>query len=343
MNVEKLTAIELLSIKTPERLYERGLDEAKGQYRLLAKRWHPDHNSEPDAVKVFQHIKALFEKAEEKIKNGTWNVEGLLEITANGTNKKYEIRFHKSHPFEMGMFYVGEGLVTYEIGNDNLDLVNDALNVIKSFHYKDDKMKKTMEHSLPRVKTQIFSKDHVYVIIEKDKNAICLRDLVDHIGTIDPKHIAWIISRAYNTACYCELTGITHNALSLDTMFIEPKNHVVQLLGGWWYAAKNGKTLKALPGEALTYSPPDVIATKKASIRIDLELIKMIGRILLGSKTGANLRTSTAPKPMIDWFLLPSTGRAVNDYKIWQEKVLKESFGERRFTELKLNFSDVYL
>ena len=84
-------------------------------------------------------------------------------------------------------------------------------------------------------------------------------------------------------------------------------------------------------------------AVQVAGIRTDLELIRALGRELLGDISGARLmREKAAPPPMLDWLRLPAPQSAVDDYHTWQRQVLTASFGERRFMKLDLSADDLY-
>jgi hypothetical protein len=71
--LEQLTAENILSVKLPESLFSRSPGEAKHEYRILARRWHPDHQNEPEAVRVFVHIVELYGLARKKLAAGDWD------------------------------------------------------------------------------------------------------------------------------------------------------------------------------------------------------------------------------------------------------------------------------
>ncbi len=65
--------------------------------------------------------------------------------------------------------------------------------------------------------------------------------------------------------------------------------------------------MRAAPALTVQYAPFDVINHQRGDIRTDLELIRALGRELLGDVTGARLaREKAAPPPMIDWLRLPA-------------------------------------
>jgi hypothetical protein len=180
-------------------------------------------------------------------------------------------------------------------------------------------------------------------ILEKPEDAVLLADLAAHLGgTIPARHVAWMVSSLLNIANFFAVAGLTHNALTTETVFVSPKGHAAYVLGGWWYATPAGLRLDMLPEATHALLPPATQAAKRADIRLDLECIRAIGRVLLGDATGSGLaRRADVPRPMADFLRLPGPGSALEDYRTWNE-VLRESFGPRRFVALPVSFSDVY-
>jgi hypothetical protein len=115
------------------------------------------------------------------------------------------------------------------------------------------------------------------------------------------------------------------------------------VLGGWWYAAQIGERMVAAPAGTIAWAPHDLMDTGRADFRTDLDLVRAIGRELLGDITGASLaRASAAPRAMIDWLRLPALDDPIEEYRTWRTQVLHDSFGARRFVELPLTQSDIY-
>jgi hypothetical protein len=167
--------------------------------------------------------------------------------------------------------------------------------------------------------------------------------LVDAGGRLDPRHVAWIVSALLNVCCYLQYAGLVHNALSPDTCFIAPPDHTVSVLGGWWYAAPAGERMTAAPAATIAWGPHHLLASGRADMRTDLELVRAIGRELLGDVSGVRLaRTGAAPAALIDWLRLPASSDPIEDYRTWRTRVLPDSFGARRFVELPLTQSDIY-
>jgi hypothetical protein len=342
-----LTAEELLAIPAakPERLFKGDADTVKKAYRKLAMLWHPDHSSKINPIEVFQHVKALYEKAEKLMEAGQWEDGGPLLLT-DTSGRKYEIKYHRRHEFELGLMYVSDTAVTFLVDRANADLVKRAEDAIKGFTYANDRMRDEISKLLPAYPfVGAFQTDTSYAIVmRKTADVLLLRDVLDHFGgRMDSRHVAWVVSRLLNLCCYLQYAGITHNGLSIDTCFISPPHHSVSILGGWWYSARAGDRMVAAPNSTIEWGPHDLMATKKANIRTDLEIVRAIGRQLLGDISGMRLgREKAAKEAMINWLRLPASDDAIKEYGIWRNQVLQDSFGARRFVELPLTSSDIY-
>ena len=165
-------------------------------------------------------------------------------------------------------------------------------------------------------------------------------------GTRIP-HVGWILNRAYSLACYLEWAGVTHNAIATDTLLVSPRDHTLALAGGWWFAARAGDRLSALPARSLRYVTADMqVAGTRAVIadhRLDLELVRALGRELLGDETGTTFtRDTPAPEPMLRFLRAPSSGDARTDYREWSERILPACFGRPRFVDLPVAAADLY-
>ena len=333
-----LTAAALLAIPedSPGRLFAGSADDVKRDYRRLAMAWHPDRNRDPMAHAVFQHIRRLYDKTA---------CPGPVTLAA-ADGKTYELNYLRSHPFELGTMYVANTVVAFVVDRDHADLVRRARRTIEGLRYADDGMRRQIAGHLPACPCAgAFETDRAYVIVmRKPPDLLLLRDVLDHVGgRLDPRHAAWVVSSLLNVCCYLQYAGLTHNALSLDTCFMSPPRHGVAVLGGWWYAAEAGERMAAAPAATIAWAAHDLMDTGRADVRTDLELVRAIGRELLGDIGGMRLaRESAAPRAMIDWLRLPASDDPIEEYRTWRTQVLHDSFGARRFVELPLTQSDIY-
>lgn len=344
--IEQVTADLLLGIPEtePEKLFSVGnTDQVKKEYRELAKIWHTDHNHDPQATNVMQRLSALYAKANEKIKEGKWEIPNVFTFqTVAG--KKYKINYIAKRKFDLGDMYIADASVAFVLDKSERTLFNNAKDIISTLKYPDAKMRSKLESILPQVKADFETSEKLIMVLKKEPDEILLSDVVAHDkGKIEPTHAAWMISRFHNFSCYLDWAGLTHNGLATDTCFISPQDHSVNFLGGWWYAAKTGAKLKALPAKTVAIVPPKLFDKPIANPEVDLSLIRAVGREILGDATGMSLiGNKSVPKDMTAWVNGVSSGNAQDDFRIWSKTILAKSFGVRRFVEMKLSPNDIY-
>lgn len=342
----KYSADEILSISEnfPEKIFPNNEDESTKVYRSLMKEWHPDKNKDENANQVSSHLSKLYEIALKRIKENSWREPYTLLFKCKD-KKERSLRYKKIRDFELGKMAYGEKTVCYIVNSKSKDLFQNGIETIKKLSYKDDKMKKEMEKYLPFI-LSVFetTEDESVVVLSKESDVFLLQDIIDfYKGSIDPKHTAWVLSSAYNISCYLRYAGICHNAISANNYFISPKNHSGMLLGGWWYSCRKDDKIIALPKNSVKNCPPDILSSKTADHRLDLLLIRQLGLHCLGDDTGMNLLTrKDISKHLVDFLRSSSSGDAINDYSYWQKEVLPNSFGKRRFVEMKIKSSDIF-
>jgi len=352
-NLTQLTADKILSIAIPETLFSASAQEARQEYRTLARLWHPDCQSEPNSIHVFAHIVELYRLAQEKLVTGDWdlNCEKIEEQVARlrrfklTDNSVVTCKYRICQPFELGKMYVSENSVSFEIENQFEELFEQGRRRIHAIRFKNDAMALEMSKYLPQIIREFKTSSARVLIVRKTPDQILLSDIIKHFnGRLSPiEHVGWILNNLLNIACYLEWAGLTHNGITAHTVFVSPLRHCSMLLGGWWYATKAGEPLAFLPEDAVPSVPPDVLRTKRADHRTDLELIRSIGRQLLGDATGASLTfDKSLPPTLVEWLQLPSSGSAIEDYKTLKREILTDAFGPPRFVNWKLDADTIY-
>ena len=125
-------------------------------------------------------------------------------------------------------------------------------------------------------------------------------------GGLPPEHAAWIVSRLENLCCVLAYSGLAHNGIGMESVFIDPGKHSAYLLGGWW---------NARPHE-------DGSAADLAAVR------ETAGRVL-------GVYADDAPAAFKDFLSGPPRGNAYDDFAAW-DGVICSGFGGRRFVKLDL-------
>ena len=304
------------------------------EYRQLAKIFHPDHCSLPNANSITSKLNALYEKALEMIERGEWEISNVIELH-DTTGKKYIGRYLKAYPFELGMSYVSDSSVTYVFEKQHEKFFANALSQIKSLRYANPEMEKEISRYMPNIRYSFKMPDgRCCLIVSKTPDVFLLADILEFYGgTIPDRHAAWIMSRLCNLCCYFEYLGIAHNGLTLQTCFISPQYHTILPLGGWWYARNAGDSLIGVSRSVYDVMSVKAKSDKVSSIRTDLEAAKLIGRQIIDQKC--------APQPILEFLNAGSSSKATEEFGKWS-KTLDAAYGKRQFVEMKISKLDIY-
>lgn len=345
-NLNLLSSAEILGIKSPEKLFRVSTEiELKQAYRKFSALWHPDKHitDGQDTTSIFAHIQMLYEKALLRMKSGEWGRDSFLKVTSLD-NSQFEIKFLVKNNFEFGECFISRSVVAWEFNKNDQVFAERAKKILDGLNFANDKMRGEIKKYIPELIKIINTSSSTILVLKKDSQSISLRDVLGYYkGFVDPKHVAWVLSGMYNLACFNQYNKLMQAGFSLDNYFITPSNHLGQLIGGWWFSHKQDEKLIALSSEAVNVAPLKMINKKIADTGLDLELIKLVGRQLLGDPSGIKLRKNTrVPRALADWLNDSSSDDAFVSYEKWQKKVLPESFGVRRFTKMDLTINDIY-
>ena len=343
-----IAGTRVLAALVPEEIFS-GPDAVEKEYKAFAKRFHPDLKTSESNEKTFKNLNELHAKAKQKIKIGLWEIPGQLDLEASD-HTKYRIRYVKDFTSGVATGYVGKRIVAYVFDQKYSDVADAAIRTVSSFTFPSDEVKKGMLHYLPVLKKHFKTTDGRTVLIySKNEDQLRLKDVLDfYHGKIDPKHVAWIMSRLCNFVCWLQkcnkIGGITHNDLSVENIFICPEMHTITVIGGWEHSVPSGSRMaRVQTGRTVAVMPQSVKNSKIADIKTDLVLIRNLGLELLGDATGMSfIKDTTVPASFSSWLREAPTGDPVKEYKRW-DKVLKASFGPRTFVKMTgINHDVVY-
>ena len=116
------------------------------------------------------------------------------------------------------------------------------------------------------------------------------------------------------------------------------------LLGGWWYSAKIGADLKAIPAKLIKILPSELLVDKKADSRYDAQAVKAVAIGCLGDLTlvGSKLLfNKDIPNEMVNWIRAPSNSSMLGEYSGWIA-TLERCYGKRKFTTFDYDISQLY-
>jgi hypothetical protein len=321
--------MNLLDIHTPGEIFSGDINCLKKEFDELVKKYHPDKNKSLVANDEFIKLKELYEDAKNNLRDGFWEGKNTLNYFP------YKTKFFRKKKIEIGYMYIGNNHVTFKIDAKYKGLWENAISKIENFKFASSKMKKEMEKYLPRIKASKSLSNYCFISIEKTPDLILLGDVDSSNIKFWDKHVTWILSSLYNMMCYLEFSGITHNDISLDTYFISAKYHSGALLGGWWFSCKKGTPMHSIPMASYECLPMFMKKNKVADHSLDKELVRALGRELLGDRGGTKLSDKLAPRPIINWLKCATSKPAIEEYKLW-DKTIIDGYGEKRFIPLDI-------
>jgi hypothetical protein len=340
MNCKDILSID---IEKPEKLFKGNTEECiKKEFRQLSSQWHPDKNLGLNTDNIFAHIKSLYDNAILKIKNGTFGKGKIVTVEdKNGLKTVYE--YYNVDNFELGIVYYGEFRIIYRFENEYKDFIIEKIKMLKSLNFASNKMKEDFLKFIPQIEKEIEEKDYFTVVVSKKRDFITLKDLKNIKGKVEIKHIAWILSGLYNNICFYYYNQLMYGGISIENVLINPKNHEVYLIGGWWFSEKIGQKLRMLSSRALDVAPIKIVNEKKAHYSLDLDLIRLIGRELYDDISGIRLRKDKdVAEYFRQWMTESSSLNPFDEYGKWQKEVLVKSFGVRKFSELSVDINQIF-
>ena len=334
-----LRADDILAIPEdwPERLFTDA-EAVTAEFRCLAKRWHPDANrSDPAAALVFGHLVALHGEAERRAGAGIWRTPGEIRFTSL-EGRTFRMRYRRRRRIEIGELFVGSSHMAFAVDRDHADLFENARRTLTELRYADRAMEAEFSRYVPAVEWTFETADRLVMVANVTDDLVLLDDLVAHFGgAIDPRHAAWVISSLANIVTWLGWSGRTHGAIQPDTVMVSTRHHSAVIAGGWFHSVPFGAVLTPSPDFAVRHGAPAVGPDKRATPRLDLELVRAVGRAALGDPNGTRLLNDpTVPRPMAEWLVLPSPDDAFADYRSW-ESAREASFGARRYIEMDVD------
>lgn len=338
-----LTADAILAMKSAGDLFSEDLTKLKEEYKALSKQWHPDTHSDPAlATKVMTVINRLKTEGESLLRNGSWSKSNYIDLSALD-GRRFKVNFLKEFSFELGKGYICRASLIYVVAKEHKSFYDNFLRQVANFKFHDSDMEKEFKKYLPRVKESFETADSLVLIIDKPTDVFSLRDILDHYkGEIPDRHVAWILSTLYNTACFLHYNKLSHNGITVDNYFICPEHHSGMLLGGWFYTVPQGEKMSGAPTAVFNIMSMKTKTNKLGTYETDMDSIRQLGRELLGDKAGVKLRTSkTVPSAITDWLLGSSSLMPMKEYAAWGETLTK-GYGARKFVVMDITKEMLY-
>ncbi len=329
-------------MKSPGDLFEKDEVKVKQKLRELSKSFHPDTGDdyiESEATgeriekqEVFTRVKELYDMAITMLQKGVWEKEGLIEIRSDA-GKTYQIRYDYDMAFELGHMYTTKNKVIYVLASDKEKYYKNYIERAEGIRFKNRDMEKNFRFAIPRIYTSFKDVyDNYVIIVEKTIDEYPLNKVVSHFGgSLEARHVAWIISRLCNMACFLEANNLSSNGMDVNSLFINPKDHSISYYGAFFYMVEIDENLIGTTTEIFEVMPPKIKSKKKAGIGTDLESIKLIGRTLLGDKNVVTIKSNKKVPEAILEFVTDGAGvSSFEEFDKW-DRALSRAYGRREF------------
>lgn len=236
-----------------------------------------------------------------------WNyAEHTSFKTSDGTNIDISYLYNVTEgPATM---YMCRSSVLYHFPLTQKVAASHMLNGINSIEYPAADIK-GLDRCFPQlIGNYTLSDGSTLIAFKRDENVFPLAIF----GALNPKHVAWIISRMENICCTLEYSELVHGGFSVESIFINPKTHEAVLYGGWWNYSKKNPISPALNN--------------------DLADLRKVATRILG------IYKSDSPKALIKFLEDKPAKDAFADFETW-DKVIKDGFGGRSFTKMDIDTS----
>ena len=313
--------------------------EARALYRRLMRRWHPDGNPDPQATAVTATIQVLYRRS----RSATPSTLPTVDIV-DEHGRHFRFKALDQQPFELGVFLRARRRIAWHVRTEHVALAQAFARRAQGWQFSHPEMRAQMAPLLPRLDAVVVGPDAALLVLHRDPGLVRLRDVIGHFqtqeGGMPARHAAWIVSGLYHLACYLEISGVVHQAISIDTVWIHPQQHSVHLLGGWFHTREQGEPVQTLPLSSMDCVDRRYRQEKCADARLDRALVRAVGREILGDRQGLRLPLDL-PSPLREALCLPGGSSALADYRHWRE-ALAAAFGPPTFVPMPLTASNLY-
>lgn len=310
---------------------------------------------------VFDHDRNLFEQfknqyaallnrtPEAPLEEGFW-VEASREELIREDGEHIEIAYLTKRRADLCTLYVARRHIIYVFEPQYADYAARYQEMTARITYPSPEMERELSVYVPKLVTECRLLDgSIFLAIEKKENVYPLKML----GTLIPRHVAWIISRLENLCCLLDYNDMVLNALTADNLFVDPANHQLYLYGGWWFAGFQGAKVTGVSESVQSclektgggqHGPGHPNRNLTAT---DLRSIRLLAAKLLGYPDKESLQELSStqnnilPDPFLQFLLAEPKRDAAADFAEW-DRVLLESYGERKFIPLAMTEEEIY-
>lgn len=253
------------------------LTQARLVYRRLARELHPDAGGDEEE---FKHLNELWEQARRLIDTGLYGARGSLAQPVVFTSKrgKYTaVREADGGDVCRILETDDERLVKIVRHPRDNDLVANEARVLK--HLKAEDKYDQYFNYLPDLvdsfgvrRARVARRANVFENL-RGSGFLDLEEIVDRMGSLDPKHIAWLFRRVLVILGVAHRSGVVHGAVLPEHLLIHPTMHGLVLVD-WCYSVidpkNSGERIKAIVPARRDFYPKEVLEKKPTVPEVDI-------------------------------------------------------------------------
>lgn len=330
------TIQKVLNAKVPRDIFPPETDGIRKAYHEYAKLIHPDICKEPNAQDAFLQLKEFYEYA--------------LQCPSTDMSKPFygqKMLIRKAldvSAFELGARYVTDNKVFWIFDAGKEKFRDNCKHIVEGMHLRLQSIGniRLLDYYLPLVpdiRDTFTTREtgRLGIVVAKKPGEypmdLFLKAYRDRLGGRD---IAWIISRMIDLCCFLRWGGypVVLNGFTEKNLFICPEKHSIHIYGGWWYATLLGERMIGTSREVYSLMSAQTKADMLATPLTDMECVRAISRRITEGKTDI-------PEPILKWIGKVSRENPIAEKYDW-EKVLTDSYGQRKFIEFKADPNDIY-
>ena len=332
----------------------------KKVYRRLSQMVHPDrYNNNPDAREMaeeaFKRLNDFKERAEKRIKNGTYGTSAEEEEPSGGggfvikTRKRnYRIASTIAQG-DIATIYGGDcigaddfaGKVAVKVVEDpeDNDLILNEVRILRLFQSEPSNQNKHLPVMLDQFKTSDNQLGTILRYIDGYDLPSIREKYQDGVPAV---HVAWMLTRLLSVLGYCHSKGFIHANIEPSHLMIRPQDHNLFLID-WCYAMINpfrtGERFKVLNE---SYSPPEVKEHGLPTPASDLYSVGKCMIYLLGGDIERNTMPDSVDERMqrfIQFFVMESPLQRAQDAWEMYDKFMDlrtEIWGQHQFMVFKI-------
>jgi len=218
---------------------------------------------------------------------------------------------------DAGKVTIKETIIKFE-GNKDL-IAKSVTNYNKLYN-----LAKSTKDGFVQYLPETFSGDEMTL----NANFLSLKDVV-----LPEEHVRWIINRLFEFSAYVERAGYVHAGLTLDSFLVNPINHSIKVISFYHLRPINSK-LETISAKYRMLYPASVFDKKLAENKIDVELVKRTGCLMLGDSSSMGVKLKKTVSDALIQFLLRTSLNSIDNFYEYK-KLLSDNY-ESKFYPLEL-------